>query len=208
MSTIPPRNLTKPHLDALAGLAEAPGSPAASELERRAQELINEWLRFYFSGNAFTTPAVTGPDLSITHDNCEILFDHAVPTIPSAKPILHTLLADRRDDDGHFIEGNLKAHLGDWTYNTLIRVAPQLPANATGTADTNALRNAGHTCRRVADQLAWLLRSAHTQDLAFKGICKVRVLNGPRLIQSGSWIMRQIVWSAQVHYLIPHGAPR
>lgn len=205
--SIPPRTLAKPHFDALAGLTEPSGSPAPAELERRAQELINEWLRFYFSGNSFNSPAAAGPDISITHQSCEILFDHAVPTIPAAKPILHTILADRRDDDGHFISGGLKAHLGDWTYNTLIRVAPQLPAAAAGTADTNALRNANQTARRVADQLSWLLRSAHSQDLAFKGICKLRVLNGPNLIQSGSWIVRQIVWSAQVHYLIPHNSP-
>ena len=202
MATTPTRTLVRPHLDQLSGLAEVAGAPTASELERRAQELINEWLKFYFSGDPFSTPAPQGPDTLVVHEACEILFGSGSPTDPSTRPILHTILADRRDDDGVRVGGGLVAHTGEWTWNTLVRVHPQMPANpaAISDAETSARLAADQVARRVGDQLAWLLRSRHTQDLAFKGVGQVRVLNGPRRLQSGAWHLSQIVWSAKVHF--------
>jgi hypothetical protein len=201
---ISPLPLSRPHLDKLSGLAEPVGSPSAAEIERRAQELLNEWLKFYFSGSPFTTLGSNGSTIQITHERCELLFDHAAPTTPAAKPLLHTLLADRRDGEPVSVGNNLAAVNGIWTWNTLARVAPQTPAGESpGTPGTMiAYAPAANLCRRVADQLAWLLRSAHTQDLSHKGIGNIRLLNGPRLVQSGPWFLRQVVWSADVTFHI------
>lgn len=206
---IPTHSLAKAHLDGLSGLAEPAGLPTAAEVERRAQELLNEWLKFYFSGSAFTSPAANGGTVQVTHEACELLFDHAAPTTPSTKPLLHTLLADRRDGDPVSVGGGLAAVQGVWTWNTLARVAPQVPANAAEDSQgaVNARRTASQLCRRVGDQFAWLLRSAHTSDLALKGLGNIRVLNGPRLVQSGSWFLRQVVWSADVTFHIALNDP-
>lgn len=196
---IPTRNLSKAPLDGLSGLAEPANSPGVEEVGRRAQEILKEWLGFYFSGDGFNTP---GPGGSIEQKNlepCQILFGQTVPDQPSAKPILHVLLADRRDDDGTPVSGGLMAFRGEWVYNTLVRVSAQLPA-ASNPAGNRPVRKPANVCRRVADQFAWLLRSAHTQDIVFKGLGSARVVNGPRAIQAGSWHLMQIVWSVRVQF--------
>jgi hypothetical protein len=207
--SIPLHPLTKPQLDQLTSLIEPPGVASAQELERRAQELLNEWLKFHFSGNPFATPITNGEtmDTSLTH--CDILFDHASPPTPAPRPILHTILTDRRDDDGVPDGTGRIVHTGEWTWNTLIRVAPQMPVNPVdaSSASTDARHAAAQVCRRVADQCAWLLRSAHVQSLAFKGITHVRVLNGPRLVQSGTWLTRQIVWSSKLRFSMFSNSP-
>ena len=202
--------LTKPHLDKLAGLAESVGAPGPEEIERRAQELLHEWLKFYFSGTAFTTPTAGGGAATTMHfESCEILWDHATPPLPAAKPVLHTVLADRRDGDPIRVGPNVWKIKGEWTWNTFVRTHPQLPASdaAADPAHDAARFTAFRVARRVGDQFAWLLRGPHTQELAFKGIKNLRLTNGPRPIQSGAWFLRQIIFTANVTFTITGNDP-
>lgn len=207
MNSIPLHPLIKPHLDKLAGLSEPEGAAGPEEIERRAQEILNEWQKFYFSGSSFTTPS--GNDMiNRTFQQCEILWGQATATSPSALPVLHTILADRRDGDPVRMGPSLYRVEGDWTWNTFIRTHPQNPggAEALPVSDAAGLE-ADRVCRRVADQYAWLLRGPHIQELAFKGISHLRVTNGPRSVQSASWCLRQIVYTAKVAYHIQGNDP-
>ena len=198
---IPPQDLNHPHLDKLAGLSEPFGSAGEEEIERRAQEILNEWQKIFFSGISFQTPANPGTDTR-TFEHCEILWGRAIPADPGTLPILHSVLVDRRDGDPVRNGAGIWMVRGEWTWNTFVRTHPQLPASdsaATVPAD-GAVRSSDRLARRVGDQFAWLLRSPHTQSLALKGIGNMRLLSGPRDIQSGSWCIRQLVFSTSVTF--------
>lgn len=183
----------------MAGFAEPLGTAGAEEVERRAQELLNEWFKFYFSGVPFQTPVGSGSEAK-TFPDCEILWGQATPSMPAVKPILHLLLADRRDGTASEVGKNLWRNQGQWTWNALLRVSPQLPVNpgvanvATDVAQVEAER----ACRRIGDQCRWLLASAHIQELAVKGIGRLKIENGPRVIPAGSWHLRQIVFTTEM----------
>jgi hypothetical protein len=197
---IPTNPLSHVHVDKFAGFPEPAGSPGEEEIERRAQELLNEWFEFYFSGNEFQTPVSEEVTEGKSFQAADVLWDQDTLPNPAPNPILHLLLADRRDGDPIQVEKNLWRVQGRWTWNALIRVSAQLPAAAGAAVPVgdNATRSAGRICRRVADQCRWLLRSAHTQELAVKGITHLKVDNGPRQIPGGPWHIRQIVFSAEV----------
>lgn len=197
--TLPLHNLIRPHLDKLAGLAEPAGSAGEEEIERRVQELLNEWQKFYFSGIAFPS---LGQDRAF--EKCEILWGRAIPSKPGTLPILHTVLADRRDGNPERSGDGGWIMRGEWTWNTFVRTHPQLPSGASAPAPErdSAVNTADRLARLVGDQYAWLLRSAHAQDLSFKGIGGLRLLSGPRDIQSGSWCIRQLVISATVTFRV------
>jgi hypothetical protein len=202
MSVTPPHTLSHPHLDKLAGLAEPSGAAGEEEIERRAQELLFEWQKFYFSGVPFTSPRAGKEDVTRAFEHCDVLWDHATPAIPAPRTIMHSVLADRRDGDSVSVGNGLYKTKGVWTWNTFIRSHPQLPAGATGDTQNDAARNtAFRSARRVGDQYSWLIRSPHAQDLAYKGLSHIRILNGPRPIQSGAWFLRQIVFSTEVSFL-------
>ena len=206
MSVAPPHSLTHPHLDKLAGLTEASGSAGEEEIERRAQELLLEWQKFYFSGSPFTSPRSGKTDVIRTFERCDVLWDHSYPSVPAERVIMHSVLADRRDGDPVSVGKGLLKTKGVWTWNTFIRSHPQLPAGAAADTENDAARaTAFRNARRAADQFSWLIRSPHSQDLVYKGISHIRILNGPRPIQSGSWFMRQIVFSTEVFFLTCDG---
>lgn len=206
--TIPPHPLIKPHLDKLAGLNESGDIAPSEEIERRVQALLNEWQKFYFLGIAFATPLAAGEESKI-FDHCEILWGRATPELPGKRPVLHTQLTDRRDGDPVRIPGGMKKVTGDWTWNTFVRTHPQLPASQFSAASDKdaALETADRACRRVGDQFAWLLRSPHAQELAFKGIGQLRLLSGPRPVQSGEWILRQLIFTARITFRISGNSP-
>ncbi len=208
--SIPPHPLAKPHLDKLAGLNEVGDNLAkAEEIERRAQAILNEWIKFYFSGEAFATPLAGQADELKTFTRCEILFGRSAPETPGVIPLLHTQLTDRRDGEPVRIRGGMRKVTGEWTWNTFVRTHPQLPASSTATdpADDSALATADRECRRVGDQFAWLLRSAHTQELALKGIGRIKILSGPRPVQSGAWNLNHIIFSASITFRISGNSP-
>lgn len=202
MANLPPNELYRPHLDQLSGLSEPGGMAEPEEIERRAQELINEWLTIYFSGNSFATPTPSGTNEYKEFAACTLHFGQSTPESPQDKPLLHTLLADRRDGEGIRVPGNLVAHTGTWTWNTLVRISPQLPAKPGNAAalQTNARLAAKQAAQRIGDQFRWLVQSVHARDLCFKGFSDITVLNGPRPLQAGAWNLSQIVWSAKVTY--------
>lgn len=201
----PPHTLVRPHVDALAGLSEPVGSADATEIERRVEELINEWLKFYFSGTPFSTPAATGqPDATKTFTLCEIHVGKSSPSNPAPKPIIHTAIVDRREDEGRQIHGGMKVVSGDWNMSTFIKVAPQAPVESSVSyaGKASASITAAQAARRISSQFAWLIQSAHAQDIAVKGVCNPRILSGPRPVQTGAWEVYQITWAAKVHYTI------
>ena len=199
MATIPPYNLLHPHVDQIAGLGSDP--TGEEELERRAQELIFEWQTYYFSGEPFASPRNNGADVMRTFAKCEVLWDLATPTLPAMLPVLHTILSDRRDAEPSKISGGRYAHSGVWTWNTFVRTSPQFPAAPDAPPENDAAHlSALRLARKVRSQVAWLVRKPHAQDLSYKGLHQLKILNGPRSIASGSWILRQIVWSAVVRW--------
>ncbi len=208
MSAIPTNPLTKPHLDKLAGLNDPGDVAGAEEIERRVQDIFNQWLKCYFGGNPFQTPAESGT-VAKTFQQCEILWGRATPDKKGRFPILHTMLADRRDGAPVRIRQNLSKVVGDWTWNVFVRSHPQMPVSPadSGPAKDSAIIEADRICTRVGDQYAWLIRSAHAQELALKGIGRVAVASGPRPVQSGGWYLNQLVISARITFRIRNNAP-
>jgi hypothetical protein len=181
------------------------------EIERRAQELVDEWLRHYFSGQPFTTPGMADAEPGVnTLMLCELIYDQATPeTVPTNLPLMHTIIVDKREGDPAPVGKNLAVVAGTWMWHTLVRVSPLVDAGERPSipAATKPKIIAANQCRRLADQLQWLLRSPHAQDLAFKGMGNIRVISAPRLIQQGAWQMRQVIWSCDVSYHVALNDP-
>jgi hypothetical protein len=187
------------HVNLHSGLLEPLNSPGGEEVERRVQELLKEFLGTYFNGVPFATALPGGGSESRTFAECHLLFDQATPPDGLAKPLIHTLLADRRDRDRERGREGYYAHASAFVWNILVRTHPQVPASGAG-GDDSARRVSFRECRRVADQIRWLLLSPHAKDLSLKGILDIRVTNGPREIPSGAWYMRQLVVSGEVRW--------
>ena len=197
---IPPLPLTKPHLDQMAGLPESAGAAGEEEMERRAQEVLLEWLLMFFNGQSFATPGT----IVRSFDLCHVTFDEATPKIPQERPILHLVLADRNDKDPRRIGGGNWIVEGTWRWTVLIRTNYQMPPTGT---DDSAAKNCVRACRRVGDQLTWLLRSAHTQALTLKGLRRAKAATQPKLIPAGAYHARMMTLSAEVSYTIPGNDP-
>lgn len=208
-AVIPTNPLSHVHLDKFAGFAEPAGSPAEEEIDRRVQELLNEWFEFYFTGLEFQTPDSETTTTGKSFPAALVLWDQTAMPNPLEQPVLHLLLADRRDGDPVQVQKNLWRHQGRWTWNLLVRVPSQLPAAAAVELDStdSAVKHSGRICRKVADSARWLLNSAHMQELAVKGIGHLKLDNGPRMIPGGPWHLRQIVFSAEVVYHARSNSP-
>lgn len=203
---IPERTLTKPHVDQSLGLPETgANAPGSEEVERRVQEVLLEWLTGFFNATAFTTGGEAGTRIFTA---CEVRFDEVTPSIPQEKPIMHTVLTDRRDADTVRITDGMWETKGTWIFTTDIRTNKQMPSAGAGTALPDSANNSGdRACRRVADQLAWLLRSSHTQSLSLKGIRRAKVTSGPRLIPSGAYHARLLTFSVEIITTSPRNDP-
>lgn len=199
---IPTNPLSNVHVDKFAGFEEPAGSPGEEEIDRRVQELLNEWCGFYFSGNEFQTPDSETTTIGKTFPAALVLWDQTAMPNPLEQPVIHLLLADRRDGAPIQVEKNLWRHHGRWTWNLLVRVPSQLPVNpAVGLLlSDSAEKYSGRICRKLGDSARWLINSAHAQELAVKGIGHLKLDNGPRMIPGGPWHIRQIVFSAEVIY--------
>lgn len=197
--------LDHPHVDFFSGLPEPVNAPAANEVDRRAQELLDEWLAHYFSGVEFQSLAADGSTFGKTYERAEIHFDTYSPGDNAVLPVIHTILADRRDGPGQSVGNGLQFHTGTWTWNTFVRVHPQQPARPAdgGDLERSARAKAEQLCRRIADQFRDLVSGPDARDLVLKGIGNPAVLNGPRVIPGGAWFIRQIVWSATVSFHVP-----
>jgi hypothetical protein len=203
MATIPPHPLTKPHADPLAGLTQPVNHTEEEQVERRVQELMLEWQRQYFLGAVFTTPAQYGPDITRQFEACEIRWGKITTDPESLLPLLHSIIADRRDGEPQRKDASTALMRGEWTFNTFVRAGAQQPVGKTALPSANpATISAENLCRKVADQYAWLLRSRHAQELSLKGVGNIRILSGPKDVQSGPWHLRQIVYVATVHWQV------
>ena len=70
--------------------------------ERRAQELLNEWLKLYFTG----TPHLA-PSGDATFPLCDLLFNQADLPSPVENPQLHTVFTDWRATEQWWAASNL-----------------------------------------------------------------------------------------------------
>lgn len=196
--------LVRPHVDALSGLPEPSGSAGFEEIERRVEELILEWLKHYFSGAPFDTPMPGGGVVSKSLQSAQVFMGRSYPSDQVVAPVIHTFIADRKDDDGRLNSGGSAVVTGSWIMNTFIRVPAQAPADpsAPSSSVSPATLASHHAARRIASQFAWLLRSPHSRDLVMKGVGDPRVVSGPRAIQSGSWDVYQITWSVKIFHTV------
>ena len=204
---IPERTLTKPHVDKSLGLPEIvePNPAGGEEVERRVMEVLIEWLDGFFNAAPFTTAGEVG---TRTFPDCDVRRDEVAPTIPQEKPIIHIVLSERRDGDPVRITGGKREPKGTWIFTTDIRPTKQMPAAGAASTLSDSANNSGdRACRRVADQLAWLLRSSHTQSLSLKGIRRARVTAGPRLIPAGAYHARLLTFSVEVITTSPRNDP-
>lgn len=200
---MPTHNLIRPHVDAASGLPESLGGASPEEIDRRVDELVLEWTKFYFSGNPFMSPSPGGADVEKTFALCDVFSGKfSLPDL-AARPIIHTMILDRRDGDGVEIGGK-KVFQSDFAFNTFVKVAPGAPVDPDDAAvlKSSAGKSAEHAARRVSSQFSWLLQSPHAADLVIKGIGHPRVVSGPRSVQSGAWEVFQISWNARVHFTI------
>jgi hypothetical protein len=204
---LPLNPLAKDLVDPLTGLPPV-GSvvTAPEEVARRVQELFNEWLKFYFSGNPFTTAAAEGGTESKTFDLCDLLFDKAVPKNPADKPMLHLILNARRDGRGRRCGGGRQYFNGRWNWSLMVRTPAQVPTTAAGRAALSGSdQEAARVCRRLAAQASWLLNSLHVAELARKGIGHLVVEDGPKEAPAGGFNLHVLTFSAEVgyHTLLP-----
>jgi hypothetical protein len=207
--SVPVNPLARPYLDRLAGLVEPDGYLREEEVEARAQLLLNEFLKFHFSGQPFQTASAAGGTEAKAFDECGLLFDRASPPQPQLLPLIHVLLADRREIRKSQTSARVEISEERWTWNVLVRTAAQSPVTPGAAADLadHATAEAERANRRVAGQLHWLLRSSEMQALALKGLGSVEVGSAPRIIPSGAWCIRQLVFSGRVFLRIPLNLP-
>jgi len=174
--------------------------PAEHEIERRIQELVNAWLRNYFSGALFMTRSGDGGTVSKVFTECGILFHQAPMPSPQTMPILHLSIVDVRSDRCDLRAG-YHGTMNEVTWNTLIRVATQ-PDSAPGGTQRE---HPEFLCREVADSLRWLLASTEREALSQHGINHVRLVRGPTVVPAGGMFVRQLVWTHRSYHEI--GAP-
>lgn len=168
--------------------------------ERRLRELINEWLKGFFTGTAHTTP--TGDR---TFPAVDILFNQA--TLPdSPKPHLHIVwtapklpqqsygIATITIPDATTYTGQCDEASGPWDMQIYVRVK-----------DSGNGNREDHLCTNAADNLNELLRSSETATLAQHGFSKVTVLSGPTPLSVAGWKVRIFSVRGTVSYFLPRG---
>ncbi len=197
--------LTKPHIDHWSGLPEGANPPAPEQVEVRFQILLNEWLEHYFSGNPFTTRLPDGSTAQKSYQHADIRFGSVTMPENPERPLIHTIIADRRDGEGQSDGRGCLVHRGVWALHTFVRVHPTQPVrpSLSSTLEKDARRTSEQLCRRVAEQLSALIHGPDAADLAVKGIHDINITNGPREIPAAGWFIRQIVWTARPVYRVP-----
>lgn len=196
--------LTKPHADKAAGLPEAAGSAPGEEIERRVQEILLEWQRLHFSGKLFTVEG----EGDKTFEDCDVRWGTVTPEKPAAKPIIHIWVSQRRDDAPRRVPPALWQVKSSWVFTVVVKTNPQLPAGGSGAVlKDSAERESERLCRRVADQMVWLLNSTRTQALALLGVQRVLPASSPVLTANGSYIARTLTFSAEIYTHTPRNDP-
>ncbi len=166
--------------------AEVDAIDANLEPERRIQSLIHLWLKFYFSGSPFQTKGSTGASVSYTFVPCEFTYNtDALPRQTNAsKPVIHIFTAFRDTKRADYTEDAV-GHDDDWTILLMPKVRTG-SVRADGDKDTDPDR----LCRKVSDQLVWLLCSCEREALYAHGLHNVHMQGGPALANTGAWVAR------------------
>ena len=166
--------------------------------ERRLQSILHVWLKFYFSGQEFQARAEGGGTKGYTFDQCSIEMQEAERADGAEQadgsrpvqtlPVIHGVFPDvqRRS----YRSGDqVRAEDLAVTLNFMVKVSKNL--SATGQAQTNP----EYLCRRIADNLAWLLNSSERAALSVLGIHNLRVRSGPVVMPGSVWFMRMLTVS-------------
>jgi hypothetical protein len=176
-----------------------------NEVERRVQDLLNEWTKGYFAGAA-VTPVAAGPDGTVADfefPEADLLWNQDVYPDPGHGPLIHWTV-------GGVVETRVKRRAGyqgfdgTLTWNIFVRVSPQADLKP-GASQERSSKKEDHLCRKIAAAMAWLLNSPESRRLSARGISRVNLLRGPDVISGGSSFMRQIVMRHQYFYEIPTG---
>lgn len=157
---------------------------SARELERKEQELINEFLKRYFTG----VPHTADDGTQVTFPLCAVEFNQCdVRTLD--KPLIHWTLTNatrhRQPDDG-----GMKI-IADVLSTVFIQTA------AGGRGNEQDL-----LCQKVADCFTELLESKATLDLAAKGIARLRLMRGPNPLPMAGLQTRMCVVRTHLEYLV------
>ena len=144
----PENPISKSPLNALSWVPTVPhpdtaAVPAEEEVERRIQEILNEWFTFYFAGVAFETKTATPATTMLkTFVDCEVLWNQTAMPQHQTKPVIHSALADFTADRCDRRQGYAGYEL-NVTWNTFIRVASQQASESLPGDNPEA------ACRRV-----------------------------------------------------------
>lgn len=161
--------------------------PAISprDAENKERELINEFLRMFFTG----APHQDDAGSAVTFPLCAIEFNQTdVHTLST--PLIHWNFVTRRCTEQRGLGGmNIKT-------DTMSNVYVQVAAGGTG-------NQSDHTCAEVASHLKELLDSKQTLLIAAKGIGHCRVISGPVPMNLPGLRTRMLVVKARIEYEVP-----
>lgn len=168
--------------------------------ERRLRELLNEWLKSFFTGAAHSTP--TG---ARTFPEVDILFNQAA--LPdSTKPQIHLVwsaptLVPRSVGTmtiavpgATTYTGHANEITGTWDAQVFLR--------AKDTGDGN---RAEHACANLSDNFSELLRSSEVATLAENGLTNLHIMSGPVPLQTAGWRVRFYTLRGTPVYYAPKG---
>lgn len=167
-------------------LTSAPLAPR--ETERRAQELLNEFLKSYFNGLPHPSPLG-----DVTFPACKLFFNQASIQDP-VEPQIHVVFTDFRPP------------VERWDAGRKLVTAPALISFYFRTANQGGGNNAlkgEQLCRQIAANALELFQSELRYDLAQKGMRYLRVARGPTPLQSIGYQVRLMVVSAIFRYFVP-----
>lgn len=153
------------------------------ETERKLVEVLNEWLKLWFSNTPRTLAGVANVTLPVV----DTFFGQQNVPQPSGKSQIHATW-DIRNDPAEF-NGDDKLLRSDLTLTLNVRTAQQgVPE---GRADAEN--------RRVADGLKQVFES-ETKDLALKGLRHLEVARGPVVLPSPLCKTRLLIVTGKLVY--------
>jgi hypothetical protein len=165
----------------------------ANQTERRATELLNQWLKSYFDGAAHTVGDFIGQVFPL----CEIVFNQAAPG--GGKPLLHVVYASLRPARD-FVR---RATVAGGEDRKQMTVATVLNIFVRVKNAGEAVIGAEATCREIADLLKMILEHPEARGaLAQKGVHHAKVLAGPAAQPFPGMQVRLLTVAAQLRYRI------
>ena len=164
---------------------------SARQTERKAQELLNEFLKDFFTGapHASLLGAVTFP-------LCDFFFNQATLPAPADKPQIHIVFTDIKTT-ARWKDDTTKEVTADCLFTVFFRVANQGAAG----------NKSEFLCRSVADNFKELFQSDDRYALSRKGIHHARITRGPVALQATGYQARMAVLTCLLKYDVPRALP-